>query len=139
MSRAPLRGPSGVPCTPPPWGELVALDLAKGKIAWRAPLGALEEVAPGIGKIAKGSPVLGGPIVTGSGLVFVGGTIDRRFRAFSAETGAELWTAELPASAHATPITYEVGGKQYVVIAAGGSAKLTEEKQGDALIAYALP
>lgn len=139
MSRAPLRGPSGVPCTPPPWGELVALDLAKGKIAWRAPLGALEEVAPGIGKIAKGSPVLGGPIVTGSGLVFVGGTIDRRFRAFSAETGAELWTAELPASAHATPITYQAGGKQFVLIAAGGSAKLTEEKQGDALIAYALP
>jgi quinoprotein glucose dehydrogenase len=139
MSRTPLMGPTGAPCIPPPWGELVALDLSSGKIAWRTPLGALEELAPGIGKLAKGSVVLGGPIVTGGGLVFAGGTIDRRFRAFDAATGREVWSAELPASAHATPMTYEAGGKQYVVIAAGGAAKISEERQGDALIAYALP
>ncbi|HET9160543.1 MAG TPA: pyrroloquinoline quinone-dependent dehydrogenase [Caulobacteraceae bacterium] len=139
VTRAALRGPSGAPCIPPPWGELVALDLAKGKIAWRTPLGSMDELAPGIGQVAKGSAVLGGPIVTASGLVFQGGSIDRRFRAFDVATGKELWSAELPASAHATPITYQAGGKQYVVIAAGGSAKIEEEKQGDALVAFALP
>jgi quinoprotein glucose dehydrogenase len=139
VTRAGLRGPSGAPCIPPPWGELVALDIAAGKIAWRTPLGTLDEIAPGIGQMARGSPALGGPIVTAAGLVFAGGTIDRRFRAFDAATGKELWSAELPASAHATPITYEAGGKQYVVIAAGGSAKIEEEKQGDTLVAFALP
>ncbi|MFI4964303.1 MAG: pyrroloquinoline quinone-dependent dehydrogenase [Caulobacterales bacterium] len=139
LSRAPLRAPSGLPCIAPPFGELMAVDLAAGKIVWRTPLGSIEEVAPGVGHIAKGSPVLGGPIVTASGLVFVGGTLDRTFRAFSAETGQLLWSAELPASAHATPMTYEAGGKQYVVVAAGGSAKIDEERQGDALVAYALP
>jgi len=139
MSRAPLRAPSGLPCIKPPFGELVALDLAAGKIAWRAPLGSLEELAPGVGNIAKGSVVLGGPIVTAGGLIFQGGTMDRTLRAFSAESGKLLWSAELPASAHATPMTYQVGGKQYVVIAAGGSAKVDEERQGDAVVAYALP
>jgi quinoprotein glucose dehydrogenase len=139
LTRAPLLSPIGLPCIAPAYGELVALDLDAGKIAWRTPLGSLEELAPGVGKIAKGSVVLGGPIVTGGGLIFQGGTLDRTFRAFSAETGKELWSAQLPASAHATPMTYEVGGKQYVVIAAGGSAKITEEKQGDAGVAFALP
>ena len=139
MSRAPLLAPSGLPCIKPPFGELMAVDLDAGKIVWRTPLGALEELAPGVGKIAKGSVVLGGPIVTAGGLIFQGGTMDRTLRAFSAETGKELWSAELPASAHATPMTYEVGGKQYVVIAAGGSAKVDEERQGDAVVAFALP
>jgi quinoprotein glucose dehydrogenase len=139
MSRDFLRAPSGLPCIKPPFGELVALDLSAGKVAWRVPLGSLEEIAPGVGNIAKGSILLGGPIVTASGLVFVGGTMDRRLRAFSAETGKELWAAELPASAHATPMTFESGGKQYVVVAAGGSAKVDEQRQGDAVVAYALP
>ncbi|HEX3363576.1 pyrroloquinoline quinone-dependent dehydrogenase [Phenylobacterium sp.] len=139
MSREFLRAPSGLPCIKPPFGELVALDLDAGKIAWRVPLGSLEELAPGVGHIAKGSIVLGGPIVTAGGLVFQGGTVDRTLRAFSAADGAQLWSAELPASAHATPMTYEVGGKQYVVVAAGGSAKIDEERQGDAVVAFALP
>jgi quinoprotein glucose dehydrogenase len=139
MSRDFLRAPSGLPCIKPPFGELVALDLSAGKVAWRVPLGSLEEVAPGVGKIAPGSILLGGPIVTASGLIFVGGTMDHTFRAFSAETGKMLWSAELPASAHATPITYEANGKQYVLIAAGGGAKIDEERQGDAVVAYALP
>ena len=141
LSRAPLRGPLGLPCIAPPYGELMAVDLNAGKIVWRTPLGSLEELAPGlgVGKIAPGSVVLGGPIVTAGGLIFQGGTLDRSLRAFSAETGKELWKADLPASAHATPMTYEFGGKQYVVVAAGGSAKIDEERQGDALVAYALP
>ena len=139
MSRDFLRAPSGLPCVKPPFGELMAVDLDAGRIVWRVPLGSLEEVAPGVGHIAQGSIVLGGPIVTAGGLIFQGGTMDRTLRAFSAETGKLLWSAELPASAHATPMTYQVGGKQYVVIAAGGSAKVDEERQGDAVIAYALP
>jgi quinoprotein glucose dehydrogenase len=140
MSRDTLMSPSRLPCSPPPWGELMAVDLAGGKIAWRRPLGSLEELSPGIGASAPGSLALGGgPIVTAGGLAFVGGTMDRRFRAFSTEDGKELWSAALPASAHALPITYEVGGKQFVVIAAGGSAPIDEERVGDALIAFALP
>jgi quinoprotein glucose dehydrogenase len=139
MSRAPLRSPSGLPCIKPPFGELVALDLGTGQIAWRTPLGSLDELAPGVGRIAKGSVVLGGPIVTAGGLIFQGGTLDRTLRAFSAADGKLLWSAELPASAHATPMTYEFGGKQYVVVAAGGSAKIDEERQGDAVVAFALP
>ena len=139
MSRAPFMSPLGLPCIAPPFGELMAVDLAAGKVVWRTPLGAVEELAPGVGHFAKGSPVLGGPIVTASGLIFQGGTMDRRFRAFSTATGQELWSAELPASAHATPITYQAGGKQYVLVAAGGSAKVDEERQGDSMIAYALP
>jgi quinoprotein glucose dehydrogenase len=139
MTREPFLSPLGLPCVKPPYGELIALDLAAGKIAWRTPLGSLDELAPGAGKVVKGSIILGGPIVTAGGLIFQGGTMDRTFRAYSAETGQQLWSAELPASAHATPMTYEAGGKQYVVIAAGGSAKVTEERQGDALVAFALP
>jgi quinoprotein glucose dehydrogenase len=139
MSRDFLRAPSGLPCIKPPFGELMAVDLDAGRIVWRVPLGALEEIAPGVGHIAKGSIVLGGPIVTAGGLIFQGGTMDRTLRAFSAADGSQLWSAELPASAHATPMTYEVGGKQYVVVAAGGSAKVDEERQGDAVVAFALP
>ena len=139
MTREPFLSSLGLPCVKPPYGELMALDLAAGKIAWRTPLGSLDELAPGAGKVVKGSIILGGPIVTAGGLIFQGGTMDRTFRAYSAATGEQLWSAELPASAHATPMTYEVAGKQYVVIAAGGSAKVTEEKQGDALVAFALP
>jgi quinoprotein glucose dehydrogenase len=90
-------------------------------------------------KNIPGCVILGGPIVTASGLVFIGGTMDHRFHAISAETGRELWSATLPTSAHAQPITYEVQGRQFVVIAAGGSAKIDQETQDDSLIAYALP
>ena len=139
MSRDFLRAPSGLPCIKPPFGELMAVDLGTGKIAWRTPLGSLDEMAPGVGAIAKGSIVLGGPIVTAGGLIFQGGTLDRTLRAFAAADGKLLWSGELPASAHATPMTFEMGGKQYVVVSAGGSAKIDEETQGDAVVAFALP
>jgi len=139
VARDVLRAPSGAPCGPPPWGELVAVDLAAGKIVWRKPLGRMDEVFPDAPRSAVGSLILGGSVVTSSGLIFVGGTVDRTFRALSADTGDELWSAVLPASGHALPITYEVNGKQFVVIASGGSAPIEEERHGDALIAFALP
>jgi quinoprotein glucose dehydrogenase len=139
MARAPMRSPSGALCTPPPWGEILSVDLAAGKIVWHEPLGSLEELFPGNANLPLGSIVLGGPIVTASGLIFIGGSMDRKLHAIATADGQELWTANLPASAHALPVTYEVGGKQFIVIAAGGSANLTEERQADALIAFALP
>ena len=127
-----------LPCVPPPWGTLAAVDMNAGTIKWQVPLGSL---APSKAMVPKGAPSLGGPIVTAGGLVFIAGTlIDPEFRAFNVETGAEIWKTELPTAGGATPMTYQVrpGGKQYVVIAAGGHAKVTEEKQSDELIAYTL-
>ena len=138
MHRRPLFSPSAhLPCIPPPWGTLAAVDMGEGKIRWQVPLGAF---APGHPEVPPGSISLGGPIVTAGGLVFTAGTVDPYLRAFDVETGKELWKGELPASGHATPMTYRLpNGKQYVVIAAGGHAKVTEEKQSDALVAFALP
>jgi quinoprotein glucose dehydrogenase len=138
MRRRLLIGPAGLPCTPPPFGALVAVSLETGRILWDVPLGtmpALKEGAPAAPANA-GSPNLGGPIVTASGLVFIGATLDRAFRAFDIETGRELWKASLPAGARATPMTYEAGGRQFVVIAAGGSGPFGT---GDAIVAFALP
>jgi quinoprotein glucose dehydrogenase len=137
MVRTALFGPSNVPCIAPPWGSLKAIDLKTGALRWTAPLGSYREF--GAPDEPNGSVILGGPIVTAGGLVFSAGSSDRRMHAFDVETGKEIWTAELPASAHATPMTYEAGGRQYLVIAAGGGAKITEERQGDALVAFALP
>src|ERR1043166_7815461 len=128
MRRRIILGPAGVPCTPPPFGALVAVNLATGGIQWNVPLGTFGG--------QPGSPQLGGPIVTAGGLVFIGATLDKGFRAFDVETGRELWKTDLPASARATPMTYDAGGRQFVVIAAGGSDVWGA---GDAIIAFALP
>jgi quinoprotein glucose dehydrogenase len=128
MRRRIILGPAGLPCTPPPFGALVAVNLSTGTLQWNVPLGTFGG--------APGSPQLGGPIVTAGGLVFIGATLDRQFRAFDAETGRELWKAALPAGARATPMTYEAGGRQFVVIAAGGSDVWGS---GEAFIAFALP
>ncbi|HEV2594595.1 MAG TPA: pyrroloquinoline quinone-dependent dehydrogenase [Sphingomicrobium sp.] len=138
LARAPLVGPSGLPCSPPPWGEVVAVDPGTGKIAWHHPVGSMRDVFHQRIRGSEGSVILGGPIVTGGGLVFLGGTMDHRIHALSAATGTELWSADLPTSAHAQPITYESHGRQFVLIAAGGSAKIDEEQLGDSLIAFAL-
>lgn len=139
MMRHAFFSPAGLPCVAPPWGKLNAVDLATGKISWQVPLGSVAEFTHDAPGTPPGSINLGGPIVTGGGLVFVAGTIDRRIRAFDTETGRELWSGALPATAHAMPMTYLAGGKQYVVIAAGGSAKIEEEAQSDAVVAFALP
>jgi len=121
MRRRLILGPTGLPCTPPPFGALVAVSLSTGTILWNVPLGTMGET-PNLG-----SPNLGGPIVTAGGLVFIGATLDRGFRAFDVETGRELWKAALPAGAPATPLTYDAAG--------GGGAF----GAGDAIVAFALP
>ncbi len=132
--------PLGAPCTPPPWGGLTAVDLENAKILWDVPLGSIQDQipVPMPFQIRLGTPNLGGPIVTGGGLVFIAATVDRRLRAFDLATGKELWSDKLPADAQATPITYEVDGRQYVVIVAGGHGQLHNHR-GDFVIAYALP
>jgi quinoprotein glucose dehydrogenase len=138
MRRRILRGPSGLPCTPPPWGTLVAVDLATGRKLWEVPHGTLQALMPpGATAPAEwGSINLGGAIVTGGGLVFAAGTLDRAIHAYDVETGRELWKGELPAGGKATPMTYEAGGRQFVVVAAGGG---NVWGKGDALVAFALP
>jgi quinoprotein glucose dehydrogenase len=137
MFRRPLFSSANLPCVPPPWGTLTAVDLARGQIRWQVPLGTWRFAGS---NEKTGTISLGGPIVTAGGLVFIAGTaLDPYIRAFDVETGRELWAAELPAPGHATPMTYQFRGKQYLVIAAGGHAKLTEEALSDALLAFALP
>ena len=140
MFRRYLRSPSGLPCVAPPWGTLTAVDLQSLSIRWQVPLGSLQELIGDRGTAPPGSISLGGPIVTAGGLIFQAGTLDRKLRAFDVETGKELWAGALPASGHATPMTYKLTpqGRQYVVIAAGGHAKLDEERQDDAIVAFAL-
>ena len=126
------------PCQQPPWGHLTAVDLNTGEFRWRVILGEIEELTKrGIPK--TGTSNLGGPIVTKGGLVFIAATNDSRFRAFDKDTGEQLWETRLPASGHATPMTYRgEDGKQYVVIAAGGGNKYNSDFSGK-IVAFALP
>ena len=131
MYRTFLFAPGKLPCNTPPWGTTAAVDLFTGKKVWDVPLGTL---IPGKD---TGSINLGGPMSTAGGMVFTSATIDPYLRAFDSESGKELWKVELPAGGQATPMTYMIDGKQYVVIAAGGHGKL-HSKQGDYVLAYAL-
>jgi len=132
MFRTPLLAPSGLPCNAPPWGTVAAVDLFEGKKVWDVPLGTW---IPGMN---TGTITLGGPMASAGGLVFTAAAMDNYLRAFDTETGKELWKFELPAGGQATPMTYLLKGKQYVVIAAGGHGKLGT-KQGDYVIAFTLP
>ena len=138
MRRKLLDSPLGAPCTAPPWGKLVAVDLAAGKIAWEKPLGTSRDKAPWPFWYTEGAPNMGGPLVTAGGLVFIGATTDNFLRAFDVANGKEVWKMRLPAGAQATPMSYELNGRQYVVIAAGGHAKLGTTR-GDYVMAFALP
>jgi quinoprotein glucose dehydrogenase len=127
----------GYPANKPPWGTLVCLDLNTGKLLWKVPLGEYPELtAKGVPK--TGTENYGGAIVTAGGLVFCAGTRDHRIRAFDKDTGAELWSADLPWVGSAPPATYAVNGRQYVVIAATGGNKLGGP-YGDAYVAFSLP
>ena len=139
VKREALLSPLGIPCSRPPWGMLHAVDLRTGGLVWEVPLGRLTDVTGVPTPLRWGSPNLGGPLVTGR-LVFIGATMDRRLRAFDLSSGALLWTEELPASAQSSPLTYRVrpGGRQFVVIAAGGHSGMGSSL-GDHIVAYALP
>jgi len=133
MQRQFLRAPSGLPCTPPPWATLSAIDTVTGQLRWQVPLGAMN------GDARLGAPHLGGPIVTAGGLVFIGATMDSYMRAFSVVTGAELWRVKLPTGARATPMTFQTAaGRQFVVIAAGGHDN-EFSPIGDSIVAFRLP
>lgn len=127
----------GYPGIKPPWGQLSAVDLNTGDVVWQVPLGEYKELT------ARGIPITGtenggGSIITAGGLVFIAATKDQRFRAFDVDTGKVLWETKLAAAGHATPSTYSVDGKQYVVIAAGGGS-MVESRSGDEYVAFALP
>lgn len=126
----------GYPANKPPWGTLNCLDLNTGKLVWKVPLGEHPELtAQGVPK--TGTENYGGAIVTAGGLVFCAGTKDRKIRAFDKDTGAELWSAQLPWVGNAPPATYQVDGRQYLVIPATGTR--WESQRGDAYVAFALP
>jgi len=139
MLRRFLQSPSGLPCGAPPWGTLTAVDMARGAITWQIPFGSMKDFGGAHGSVPPGSISLGGPIITEGGLVFIAGTPDSQIRAFNVETGEELWRAALPSPGNATPMTYKMNGKQYLVIAAGGHPSIREESLGDAIVAFALP
>jgi quinoprotein glucose dehydrogenase len=128
--------PQGYPAVKPPWGTLHAIDLNDGSYKWSVPLGEYPELtAKGIPK--TGTENYGGPVVTAGGLIFIAASRDEHIRAFDRKTGAELWKAKLPAGGYATPATYAVNGRQFVVIACGGGKMGT--KSSDAYVAFALP
>src|SRR6266536_1339212 len=133
-----LYDPDGYPAVVPPWGTLNAINLNTGEYAWKIPLGEYPELAAK-GMKNTGTENYGGPIVTAGGLLFIGATnYDKKFRAFDKATGELLWETTLPFSGNATPITYAVGGRQYVAIAAGGGKDL-KSKSGGVYVAFALP
>lgn len=131
MYREWLVAPNGQPCNTPPWGAVVAFDLNSGKLRWETALGQMQDGWP------MGSISFGGPMATAGGVVFTAAALDPHLSAFDADTGKQLWSAELPASAQSTPMTYEWSGKQYIVICAGGHGKM-KSKMGDSVVAFAI-
>src|SRR5262245_34239309 len=139
MVREPLLSPRGLPCNPPPWGALSAVDLATGDVRWEVPLGVFPELSDVPVAREWGSINFGGGLVTGGGVVFIAAARDTTLRAFDIDTGRVLWSGALPAAAQATPMTYRTAsGKQLVVIAAGGHSALRTQ-MGDSVVAFSLP
>lgn len=131
--------PLGAPCTPPPFGTVTAIDMDSGKVKWQVPLGQAKYfgiTAPAF--LGWGSPNIGGPMVTAGGLVFIGASLDGKIRALDVSSGQELWQHKIAAPGMSIPMTYLSGGKQYVVIAAGGNARVTNDLS-DSIMAFALP
>ncbi len=133
MRRRAWLSSLGTPCTKPPWGELSAIDMRNGQRLWQVPLGNAIKNHWNLGV-----PNMGGPIITASGLIFVAATIDNDIRAFDLHDGTLLWQYQLPAGGQATPMTYAIGGRQYLVVVAGGHGGLGTTR-GDYVIAFALP
>ena len=132
-----FRDPEGFPVNRRPWGTLTAVDLDRGVIKWQVPLGTYPELEKR-GEPPTGTFNVGGSLVTAGGLIFIGASMDERFHAFDQETGRLLWEFQLDAGGYATPATYEIDGRQFIVIAAGGGGK-PETKPGNAYYCFALP
>lgn len=139
VRREVLASPFGLPCTAPPWGTLAAVDLRRNAIRWQVMLGSTRDMTPWfLPAPTLGMPNMGGPMVTDGGLAFIGAATDNYLRAFDIETGREIWKGRLPAGGQATPMSYAMNGRQFVVIAAGGHGKLGTQR-GDYVVAFALP
>lgn len=134
----PFLSPLGFPCKQPAWGYISAVDLKTNDIVWKKRIGTVRDSSPVPLPFKMGMPMLGGPISTAGNVMFIGATADNYLRAFNVTNGEKLWQARLPAGGQATPMTYEVNGKQYVLIAAGGHGSFGT-KLGDYIVAYALP
>jgi len=134
----PFLSPLGLPCKQPSWGYISAIDLKTNDIVWKKRIGTVRDSSPLPLPFKMGMPMLGGPISTAGNVMFIAATADNYLRAFDVSNGKQLWQARLPAGGQATPMTYEVDGKQYVVIVAGGHGSFGT-KMGDYVIAYALP
>ncbi len=138
MARRIFLSPLGLPCNRPPWGKLVAVDLAAGDILWDVPLGTVRNLAPGIvPNFEWGVPGMGGPLLTRSGLVVIGAVAEHRLRILDVNSGDELRQMELPAAALSVPMSYEVDGEQYIAVTAGGHDQL-DLQRGDYLISFKL-
>jgi len=134
-----FMSPLGIPCTPPPWGSLTAIDMDSGEIRWQIPFGQIRRFGITVPKFMDwGTAIIGGPITTAGGLIFMAASMDKKIRALDVLTGEELWQATLPYAGMAVPMTYMAGGRQYVAIAAGGNRR-TFTEEGDTLVAFALP
>jgi len=134
-----FRSPLGLPCTPPPWGTLTAVDMDSGEIAWERPFGLVRRFGITFPEFLEwGSAIIGGPITTHGGLIFMGASMDKKMRAFDVRTGEELWSHDLPFAGMAVPMTYMEDGVQYIVMAAGGNRR-TFTEEGDAIVAFKLP
>ncbi|WP_337184795.1 glucose/quinate/shikimate family membrane-bound PQQ-dependent dehydrogenase [Shinella sp.] len=134
----PFLGPLGIPCQAPPWGYVAGANLATGEIAWKHKNGTVMDMTPLPLPFKVGVPGIGGPMMTKGGVAFLGAAVDDYLRAYDVTTGHQLWEARLPAGGQATPMTYTVGDKQYVLIVAGGHGSVGT-KPGDYVIAYTLP
>ncbi|WBM72870.1 glucose/quinate/shikimate family membrane-bound PQQ-dependent dehydrogenase [Buttiauxella sp. WJP83] len=134
----PFLSPFGLPCKQPAWGYISAVDLKTNEVVWKKRIGTVHDSSPLPLPFKMGMPMLGGPISTAGNVLFIGATADNYLRAYNMSNGDKLWEARLPAGGQATPMTYEVNGKQYVVISAGGHGSFGT-KMGDYIVAYALP
>ncbi|MGV2124380.1 glucose/quinate/shikimate family membrane-bound PQQ-dependent dehydrogenase [Agrobacterium vitis] len=138
VKMGPFLSPIGIPCQAPPWGTVAAVDLKTGKIAYQHRNGTVHDMTPLPLPFKVGVPGIGGPMITKGGIAFLGAAVDNYLRAYDLATGKVLWEGRLPAGGQATPMSYELNGKQYVVMVAGGHGSLGT-KPGDYVIAYTLP
>jgi quinoprotein glucose dehydrogenase len=135
---APFLSPLRIPCLQPPWGSIAAFDLRTSRVIWQHPVGTIRDEKRLHLPFRLGTPMLGGPMATAGGVIFLTATMDDYIRAFDMKTGREIWRDRLPAGGQSTPMTYAVNGKQYVVTVDGGHGSFGT-KLGDYIRAYALP